>query len=331
MTAKQAVEDFIKNVTITDKQESNVSTSYQNLQRHLVNGSNGLSAEKLFQVGSYSRDTIIKEFDPENCKLFLDIDTFLVLKESEYKDMYGQRLKPQPILAKIKNLLNDIPEYTGKVKQDNPCVIIILNDKKFDVLPCFGDDANGYWIPNHDLSDWIMSNPVSLAADVTKVNGLRSGHAVPVLRAVKSWNRDHDKQIPPFHLEEIAVKIFNANNFNDREEGLALWFKYAEYYLNPALFKSKEEHTKAVNILRPAAEKVEAAHTHRLNGNDSTAIIAYKSVFGKDFPGASEEDAKNFNQQWQQGKLKVDNKGRIGAIAGVTIPVTSGFHGDGKQ
>lgn len=191
MTLAQSVEQFISNITITDKQTANISAAYGNLQRTLVNSGNGLYAIKTFQQGSYDRDTIIRPLD--------DIDIFLVLNQSAYFS-FNQLENSQSVLTKLRAFLDNQHDYKGKVKQDRPCVTITLSDKRFDILPCFGDDYYGYKIPARDLRSWTITNPVKHSNELTRVNGASSGNIVPAIRAIKHWNRENGKIIPSYHI-----------------------------------------------------------------------------------------------------------------------------------
>src|SRR5690606_22326220 len=153
----QAINRFIDNISVTDKQESGIIASLDNINYYLKNKDNGLYVKRTFTNGSYERDTIIRPLN--------DIDVFAVLDTEKWQNDFGQLPTSQGVLTAFKDYLNDVPDYKGKVKQDRPCVTVKLSDKHFDILPCFEVYRGGYQIPNHDLSGWTYSYPEKLQTD----------------------------------------------------------------------------------------------------------------------------------------------------------------------
>ena len=125
-TLLQSIDKFIENITVTDRQEDNIKSSFDNLKTNLMKDESNLSVKEVFLNGSYERDTIIRPLD--------DIDIFAVIDKDDYADN-GLYPNPQSVLTKFKNYLNSLNDYKDKVKQDRPCVTVVLSDKNFDVLP----------------------------------------------------------------------------------------------------------------------------------------------------------------------------------------------------
>ena len=115
MTLLQSIDRLIENISITDKQEKNIKSSVENITNTLEKDDT-LHLKETFLNGSYERDTMIRPLD--------DIDIFVVLDESYWKDDFGVMRKPQSVLDKIKDFLNDQNDYKGKVRQDRPCVTV---------------------------------------------------------------------------------------------------------------------------------------------------------------------------------------------------------------
>lgn len=263
-----------------------------------------LNGECIFQNGSYDRDTIIKPLD--------DVDLFLVLKESSYIDEYGRLPNPQSVLTKMKNYLNSTTHYAGKVKQDRPCVTIHLSDKKFDILPCFGNDNAGYQIPNYELNGWMYTNPVLHSSELTTTNQSCSGKVVPLVRIIKYWNREmNGKKIPSFHIEEMAINTFRFGSITNFEDGVYKWFQYSLSVLDITKFDSTEKYSESYNILKETKEKISKAHDFYKAGNELEAKKVYKEVFGDKFPTISEEEAKAINENMKNGSLTMAASGML--------------------
>ncbi|HTB53207.1 MAG TPA: hypothetical protein VK718_10585 [Ferruginibacter sp.] len=319
MTLLQCLDSLLEKITITDKQTSTVSTTYNNIKALLLDTESNLDGERVFQNGSYDRDTIIRPLD--------DIDLFFVLKREEYENDFKQLPNPQNVLTKIKDYLNSTKDYKDKVRQDRPCVTIQLVDKKFDVLPCFGNDEDGYLIPNSDLSGWIFSNPVKHSDALTEVNK-KNNKVIPLIRIIKYWNKENKKIIPSFHIEEIAISIFSAAQFSNFEEGIYHWFHNVQTFLASAKFNNKTEYDEAKNKLEKAKNKIdEANRLYNVDNKESEAIKIYKEVFGDKFPTISEEEAKRMNEAMKSGSLKMNSAGVLSAIGNIVVKPTK-FFGD---
>ncbi|MBW6484156.1 MAG: nucleotidyltransferase [Vicingaceae bacterium] len=316
-TLLQSINQLIENITVTDRQEDNIKQSLSNIEGHLNNKENNLNVERTFTNGSYERDTIIRPLN--------DIDIFAVLKKDDWKDEYGNLPNPQSVLTKIKNYLNGLNDYKDKVKQDRPCVTIILSDKRFDILPSFEQFGGGYLIPNYDLETWTYSYPEQLTTNLDNTHKLRNYKLKPTIKAIKYWNRENNKLIPSYHIEETAISIFQLNNFTNYEEAIRLWFNNAEYYLQSSKFKSINDHTASINKIKKVKDKLNDAKKKYDEGKEGEAIQIWKDVFGKEFPTVDVEEAKNFSKALSEGNLKIGSTGVLSTTVGSAIGASKGF------
>lgn len=316
-TLIQSINQLIDNVTVTDRQEENIKQSLSNIEGHLKNKDNNLSVVRAFTNGSYERDTIIRPLN--------DIDIFAVLKFDDWKDEYGNLPTPQSVLTKIKNYLNGLHDYKEKVKQDRPCVTIKLSDKNFDILPSFEIQGGGYYIPNYNLSGWTTSYPEQLTKDLDDTHKLRNYKLKPIIKAIKYWNRENNKLIPSYHIEETAINIFQLNNFTNYEEAIRLWFNNSEYYLQSAKFKSNDDHTATTNKIKKVKDKLNDAQIKYDDGKEVEAKKIWKEVFGKEFPTVDEEEAKNFSKALSEGSLKIGSTGALSTSVGSAIGASKGY------
>lgn len=319
MTLLQAINQFVDNISVTDRQEASISSSLDNIYWHLKKKDNELYVSRMFTNGSYDRDTIIRPLN--------DIDIFAVLKLDEWKDEYGRLPSPQTVLSRFKNYLNGLADYKDKVYQDRPCVSIELSDKQFDILPCFEVFGGGYQIPNYDLTGWNYSYPDQLYRDLEAVHKLRNYKVKQIIKAVKYWNRDLDQLIPSYHIEEAAINIFNLNSFTNFKIGIEIWFDNSEYYLQQAKFKSSKNYDRAIENIKKANKRLKDAAVKYEDGKEGEAILMWKEIFGRDFPTIDAEEAKNFSQAISEGSLKVASTGLLSTVAGYGISASRGYHG----
>lgn len=149
MTLDKAIDKFVGNITVTDKQEDVIDSAFSNIESLLLDEDCTLSVKDVFLNGSYVRDTMIRPLD--------DIDVFAVLDAADYYEN-GVRPNPQSVLTKFKNYLDGLPDYKDKVSQDRPCVTIELSKLKIDVLPALSE-YGALHIPNESLTGWIFTDP----------------------------------------------------------------------------------------------------------------------------------------------------------------------------
>ncbi len=318
-TLLQCIEQFIENITVTDKQEDKISSSVSNLDSNLKNKDNILHVIKTFTNGSYERDTNIRPLD--------DVDVFAVLDKDKWLEN-GMLPEPQAVLTKIKNYLNSLDDYKDKVKQNRPCVTVELSNIDFDVLPAFEQFGGGYQIPNQDLSGWTYSYPEDLEKRLNEVNKLRSFRVKSIVKAVKYWNRDHNKIIPSYHIEEIAINVLRLYSFSNYEEGIRIWYNNGDLYLDSSKFKNYTDYEDSKKRIIKVKEKLEKAKKLKDEGKEAEAIQIWKDTFGKDFPLTIISEAKSFSEALQKGTLKSTVTSGLSTIVGSAIKPNAGYYGE---
>lgn len=320
MTLLQCINQFIDNISVTDRQEDGIKTSLENIYGYLLDNDNSLFVERTFTNGSYDRDTIIRPLN--------DIDIFAVLKKEDWEDEFGQLPNPQTVLSKIKKYLDDLPPYKGKVKQDRPCVTISLSDRDFDILPSFEQIGGGYLIPNYDLKTWIYTYPEQLYNSLESVHKLRGYKVKQVIKAIKYWNRNNDKIIPSFHVEESAINIFQINDFKNFAVGISLWYENAEYNLIPSKFKSNDDYLEAIDLIKAIRDKLRDALAKHDTGEKVEFIQIWKGIFGRDFPTIDVNEAKNFSTAVRTGSLVAGTTGLLSTVTQAVTTPSRGYYGD---
>jgi hypothetical protein len=317
-TLLQSIDKFIEKITVTDRQEDKIDASFNNLKTNLMKEDSNLSVKEVFLNGSYERDTIIRPLD--------DIDLFAVIDETDYQDN-GTDPNPQSVLTKFKNYLNSLNDYKDKVKQDRPCVTVILSDKNFDVLPSLRK-AGALHIPNSDLDRWIFTDPKTHTDRLNKVHKFRNYKVKSIVKAVKQWKRENNQNIPSFHIEEIAISIFNRWNFTNLEEGIRLWFEKAEENLQVGRFKSYDEYSKVKEKINKVKGKLQDAKKQLDDKKEGEAKKIWKEVFGDKFPAIDDDEAKNFSKSLSDGTLKYSVPAGLSSTIGSAMAASKGFYGD---
>jgi hypothetical protein len=317
-TLLQSIDKFIENITVTDRQEDNIDASFNNLKTNLMKEGSNLSVKEVFLNGSYERDTIIRPLD--------DIDLFAVIEQTDYAEN-GFDPNPQSVLTKFKNYLNSLNDYKDKVKQDRPCVTVMLSDKNFDVLPSLRK-SGALYIPNTDLTGWTFADPKTHTDDLNRVNQNRNYKVKSIVKAIKQWKRENNQNIPSFHIEEVAISLFNIWNFSNIEEGIRLWFENAESYLQNGRFKSYDEYTKVKEKIRKVKGKLQEAKKLLDDKKEGEAKKFWKEIFGKEFPALDADEAKSFSDSFSKGTLKYSATAGLSVSVGSAMAASGGFYGD---
>lgn len=317
-TLLQSIDKFIENITVTDRQEKNIDASFQNLKTNLMKEDSNLSVKEVFLNGSYERDTIIRPLD--------DIDLFAVIDQADYAEN-GLDPNPQSVLTKFKTYLNSLYEYEDKVKQDRPCVTVVLSGKNFDVLPSLRKEGALY-IPNSDLTGWILTDPKTHTNDLNSVNQYRNYKVKSIVKAVKQWKRENNQNIPSFHIEEVAISVFNFYNFTNLEEGIRLWFENAERNLQVDRFKSYDDYSKVKEKINKVKGKLQDAKKHLNDKKEGEAKKIWKEVFCDKFPAIDDDEAKNFAKSLSDGTLKYTTTAGLSSTIGSAMAASKGFYGD---
>lgn len=317
-TLLQSIDKFIENITVTDRQEDNINASFNNLKNNLMKEESNLSVKEVFLNGSYERDTIIRPLD--------DIDLFAVIDQADYVEN-GLDPNPQSVLTKFKNYLNSLNDYKDKVKQDRPCVTVVLSDKNFDVLPSLRK-AGALYIPNSDLNGWTFTDPKTHTDSLNRVNRNRNYKVKSIVKAIKQWKRENKQNIPSFHVEEVAISVFDIWTFTNLEEGIRKWFEHAEGNLQVGRFKSYDEYSKVKEKIKKVKEKLQEAKKFLYEKKEGEAKKIWKDIFGKNFPAIDDNEAKAFSESLSEGNLKYSATAGLSTSAGTAMAASKGFYGD---
>lgn len=159
-------------------------------------------------------------------------------------------------------------------------------------------------------------------------NDKHNGMVKDVVKAVKSWKKHNGYRIPSFHIEEIAIGIFNIYSLNNLEEGIRKWFNYAKYYIQKERFNTNNQYNASLDAINDISDELTDAKSKKDNNNEPEAIKIWHSVFGKDFPTISEEDAKKMNSLLTSGNLKYGATTGLSAVSGHAVAASKGFYGE---
>lgn len=319
LTLSESITKMVENISVTDRQEDTITTTIENLDSYLIDEESELYITETFTNGSWERETNIRPLD--------DVDVFAVLEKSKWLDEEDELPKPKTVLKNLKDYLNGIPIYEGKVSQNRPCVTIELSKIDFDVLPSF-EEGEGFLIPNHDLESWTFSNPKSLTQRLDDADVYNDYQLKSIIKAIKYWNKLNDKLIPSFQIEESAISIFDTDKFSDLEEGIRNWFNFAIDLLDKKTFKTENKYDKGKENVEFVKQKLNEAKNLLDDGKETDAKQIWKEIFQKEFPTVDEEEAKRYSSLLSEGSLKISSTGLLSDTVGKNITASKGYYGE---
>ncbi len=287
-TLDAAVEKFLSDLLLTDTQRTRVA-SRQDAVRETIKSRLGIPNVKTYLVGSYPRETQIREVDGRS---LIDVDCLFILPgDTDLLQKYywngdgGRRL--------LEEMHSAIDGYQGlKAKVDWPCVTLAWADMKMELTPAFKAEDPGYVIPGASIWEkWQTTDPLKDEDLITKRNQAANGDFKKLIRMLKCWNRTHGRPISSFAIEAVAYQT--TSHF----ENLlfeASWFFKQLLALNGTSVPAPSKVGKYVKIqldhwethfVSSAKTHIDKAIDYAAFGRHEEAIALLGSVFGKPFPG----------------------------------------------
>ncbi|MEX1368126.1 MAG: nucleotidyltransferase domain-containing protein [Nannocystaceae bacterium] len=201
-TISQAFHDFISDLELKDREQSDAKTQHAYLREKLQQK---MDVEDNFLSGSYARNTATRPLN--------DIDIFLVLRPSQ---SMGPQSAPSSVLTQVKRALEEIHHGKTAIVQSRSVNIEFSGTGiAYDIVPAYLDRDDVYRIPDRDVNDWILTNPRRHKEMSTEANERAGKMLKPLLKAVKRSNYEHrgtdeSKPARSFHLEVLSWSILTA-------------------------------------------------------------------------------------------------------------------------
>lgn len=279
-TIRQAFQEFLQTLELTDKEQERASEQHPRVREALQQR---LDVDDNFLSGSYKRNTAIRPLN--------DIDLFIVLKEVDGLDRGSQ---PHDVLSKIKETLEDTWSGKEAVLQDRSVNIEFSGSGiAYDVVPAFVDTADVYLIPDRSATTWIRTNPKIHAEKSTAANEKAGKMLKPLVKALKQANREHDAGCRSFHLEVLSWSVLTAvpdsylDGFITLVDGAAARITLAcpdPAGLGPDIQPSRERCAAAQTWLQKMATLAREAKTLADDGKTGAAHGKLREVFGSQWP-----------------------------------------------
>lgn len=279
---------FKSNLEITGLQAATVSTRQQTVRTAVENG---LTVSDSFLSGSYSRQTLIAPLKQA------DIDIVVVLDPKYFHNYNGQNGGQAGLLDLLKRVLKKTYPNTPDISRNGQAVTIQFTDFVVDVVPAFNQKGGGYLIPNSLTQAWLSTDPKKHVEIWTAANRNHNADLVPLMKMLKSWNRATSTFLRSFHLETMALQIFDNVTISDFPSGARYFFDKGKDYVtkknpDPAGYDGDVGgYLNTEEKIKNAVSRFETAHTRALKAEDfasrsyvADAVDMWRMIFGDYFP-----------------------------------------------
>lgn len=238
-----------------------------------------------FSSGSIPKYTALKNH--------ADLDVIVAL----HFDKHVKDKTPKQVLQSVRDALAEW--RTGARKNGQAVTLYYKTWPNVDIVPVsrtVGDDGKvlHYNVPDSNTNSWIKSKPKTHAADIEKSSSDCGYNFRRIIKMMKHWNKIHGDYLQSYHIEVLAMKIFDSNvddtpwnvlQFFDKARPLLsniLWHDigFADDYLN---WTDRQEVLKRFETAY--RKSLSAWHkTYDKNSDHKGAIEIWKQIFGEKFP-----------------------------------------------
>jgi len=282
-TIAAAFEQLKNNLEITGLQKTTVSERQQNVRDAIEKE---LKVPDSFLTGSYSRSTMIAPLNEA------DVDIFIVLDPSYYLQNGAAS-----VLDKVKNVLRKTYTKTPDISRNGQAVTIQFTDFMVDVVPGFNRQGGGYLIPNSLTNSWISTDPKKHVEIISNANAKHNDDFIPLIKMIKSWNKNIDHYFRSFHLEVLLYYVLMDVTISNYPSASRYFFDKARDFVTKqnidpagyggdigAYINTQEKINEAKSKFQNAYERALNAEALERNGYITKAMEAWRQIFGDYFP-----------------------------------------------
>ena len=281
-TVAVSFDKFYQNINLSGDHREAANRRRDDIVKTLKKNLNVIEA---FSSGSIPRYTALKDH--------ADLDVMVAL---HYGDHIKGR-KPSEVLQEVRNLLS---EYKTNVRKNGQAVTLYyVTWPNVDIVPCSRTvDDNGnvtsYSIPDMNTEQWITSKPKNHTSNMTSHAGKCGSNFKRAITMVKHWNRTHSSYLQSYHIEAMALRIFDSSMtdiswdvFKFFDEAVKLmdtyiWYEGAfvdDYFT----YDKKQEAKKRLETARDKARSA-WAKTYGDDNDHEGAIKIWRQIFGDRYP-----------------------------------------------
>lgn len=214
LTVASGFEQFYDAINLSGDHHSIANTRREHVVKTLANK---LHIVESFNSGSIHRYTALKDH--------ADLDVIACLHYSKHiKDK-----SPQDVLQLVRDALG---EYRNNVRKNGQAVTLHYKTwPNVDIVPASQvTDLNGnileYKIPDMNTGKWISTNPKKHNDNIRSQSSLVGTKFRRLITMMKWWNKKHSSYLQSYHIEVMALKIFDSE-VDDYSWGMHQFFDKA--------------------------------------------------------------------------------------------------------
>jgi hypothetical protein len=282
-TVATSFDRFIDNITLTGDHRAIANARKDRVASLLGNAFTILDS---FATGSIPKLTALKGH--------ADLDVIVVLHWA--KHIKGKT--PGEVLQDIRDALT---EYCTNVRKNGQAVTLHYDSwPDVDIVPVSvtknqDGSLSHYNVTDRNVGTWLASRPRQHSASIEQKASLCGPKFRPMVRMIKQWNREHDGLLASFHIEVMALSVFDSYiddypwavfQYFDKAATLAASYLsydggFADDYLDT--WPARHE---VVKRLEAARNRARDAWHLTYNGGDQhkEAIEIWQKIFGNEFP-----------------------------------------------
>ena len=324
MTIKEYFDNLLDSISLKfGDEECDFIQKKQNALREKMR--EVLPLEDDFLTGSYKRRTILK---PKNKDDKIDVDVFVAFNNEEYGET---------ALADLREM---VVEALHSIKEQNPALgITFIDDQQrrsvgvqfgrnfqIDIVPAVQIEKDVlYKIFDRRTHDAIKSNPKLHGSMLTKANEKNNNLLVPLVRVLKAWKRVKCDYVKSFHIELMAVTIFQNTAIKSISEGLGIFFESAGDYFKEKCLKDPANDEVFVDEYLDRDGNRDKIHS-LVKKEEGVARNARKKERGGDDDGAIAEWRKLFSDHDAEMAEAIRRGNVYSAIGGATVKPNTPNH-----
>jgi len=285
-TIQQGFLKMKQNLEITGLQAATVSTRQKTIRGVLEAG---LTVHDSFLTGSYSRNTMIAPLKEADIDIFFQMDVQYYYNYNE-----GQNGGQAGLLDLVKRTLRKTYTRTPDISRNGQAVSIRFDDFMVDVVPGFKRQGGGFLIPNSLTQSWISTDPKKHVELMSASNQAHNCDLVPLVKMIKGWNKSISEYFRAFHLEVLALSIFNGVTISDFPSGARFYFDKGRTLIaqkNPDPAGYGDDVGRYITDIQTAVGKFQLAYDRAIKAEDlagrgsiHAATDMWIKIFGDYFP-----------------------------------------------
>ena len=203
---------FHRAIQLTDAQEKDGAGKAENVARCLRTHYWGPTSNLVVAhyIGSWAKKTAVR---PPR-----DVDLHFVIPYEVYARFQGRSgNKQSALLQEVKGVLEATYSNT-EMRADRQVVLVKFESYSVEVVPALFWEGKTFWIcDTQGEGSYKKVDPEAETQYVEAVDKYCSGNLRPLIRMLKTWQRECNVEIKSFYLELLAAEFLSASEWRNKD------------------------------------------------------------------------------------------------------------------